>query len=288
MKRSFEALTSHTNSRTTFRPILLPESDLQYAINIGKHANIPTQILDTWIEAHSVLYKPNNSLGARTDSLSYVDYVKKVYLKGHEIFKPGNDAREELKKAACYDTDMTMYVLNYVEMWPFLAGAPVTTTALRNIDREIFWLYGRWQTRASWTLSSPPPISDRGPAIKGILVRAGDDIDGIQVKYGSSWGVLQGNPRGGGEKRIEMGDKEYISSVIIHSGHKLGKLVCTTNLGNRLEQGAARHADEKYQAAPEGYQLTTVKITHWEGYIPTGCEGVLVGFRPLMMDASMS
>jgi hypothetical protein len=119
-------------------------------------------------------------------------------------------------------------------------------------------------------------------------VRGWDDIDGLKVKHGSSWDGFQGNSSGGEEKELDMGGDEWVTSVSITWGFKLGKLVFTTNKDNTLENGHARHATALDTVTPPGYELTSVIITRWNGDSPTGCEGVILGFRPLMTDTTRS
>ncbi|KAK4113308.1 putative mosquitocidal toxin [Canariomyces notabilis] len=282
MKAQFMAKTSPSSSNT--EEILLPHYILEEAISRGARLH------------HRA---PLNG----DEDFDYVTYARKICIQGRQNVKldHGSDSQGYIDASnyrACrdYDSYMVVNVLNYAELWPFMAGDTWTETATRNVDREIFYgPYGRWADNASWTLSSPPPVTDRREPTTSIIVRAWDDIDGLQVKHGSSWDGFQGNSSGGAAKQLDMSKSEYVTSVsatygTIHKyGNKLGKLAFTTNNNNTLENGNAEHADTVSNVtAPPGYELMSVIITRWVEDTPTGCEGVILGFRPLMTDTARS
>lgn len=287
------------------KSLLLPGSMLKGAISRGVKAGVPTKVIDTWKKAYAALYESDSAPKGGDQDLDYVSYAIKIYHQGRKALKlEGGKDYEGYKVAhnhrVCsdYDSSMVRNVLNYTKLWPFMAGDVWTTDASRpvdfeipygDIDREIFYgPYGRWADNASWSLSDPPPVTDRGDSITAINVRAWDDIDGLEVKHGSSWDGFQGNRTGGTAEELDMGKDEYVTSVSIKYGFKLGSLVFTTNKNNKLDKGDARHADTVQDVAPAGYALSSVIITRWVGDTPTGCEGVILGFRPLMTDTTRS
>lgn len=275
--------------------VLLPGSTLKEAIKEGTQAGVPSEVLETWREAYAILYEAESAPKNGDADLDYVTYAKKIYAQGRNDVKPytdndretGGPEADKYRAIADYDSGMVLNVLNYTELWPFMTGDEFTASAKKNLNREIFYgPFGRYTDNTSWSPSSPPPVTDARAPITDLNVRAWDDIDGLQVKHGSSWDGFQGSPFGGAPKQIDLAWDEYVTSVDVWYGHKLGKLKFVTNKSKQLENGNARHAEHRGSAAPPGYELTSVTITRWVGHIPPGCEGVILGFRPLMMDTT--
>lgn len=229
-------------------------------------------------------------------SVDYVTYAKNICAQGRKNVKlddgsnyQGYKDAQNYEACSRYDTFMVLNVLNYAELWPYMTGDVWSAASARNVDREVFYgPYGRWAGGALWTLSDPPSVTDRSNNVTSIIVRAWDDVDGVQVKHGSSWDGFQGNQSGGAAEQLDLGSDEYVTSVSLTTGFKLGKLAFTTNKNHKLENGSAKHAETVTDVAPPGYELTSVRITGWSGASPTGCEGVILGFRPLMTDTKRS
>jgi hypothetical protein len=299
MRNQFKARTSPSSGSAPddhkrLEDILLPGSILKEAINRGAEAGVSTEVLDTWKDAYACLYERDGAPEDGVDDLDYVTYAKTICTRGRRQvnIEQGNNYQgyqeaENYQACSDYDTSMVLNVLNYAELWPFMAGDKVTATAIRNVDREIFYgPYGRWADNAAWDLSSPPPVTDRDDNITSIIVRAYQDVDGLQVKHDMSWDSFQGNSSGGVPKQIDLDAREYVTSVSATYGFKLGKLAFTTSDNNTMENGWAIHATDTTVVAPPGYELTSVTITRWVGDSPTGCEGIILGFRPLLTDTT--
>lgn len=203
-------------------------------------------------------------------------------------YDAGFSEADKARTLSDYDTSMVLGVLNYAELWPFLSGNKWPSAITRIVDREVFYgPYGRWADGVSWDSTTPAPITDRGASITGIYIRGWDDIDGLSIQRGGAWDGAQGSSSGGAPKEISIGKDEYITSVDVTSGYKLGKLAFKTNKNNSLSNGNARHADTDHNAAPPGYALTSVRVTRYVAHVPPGCEGVILGFRPLITDSSV-
>lgn len=278
------------------RDMTLPTSLLGEAISRAVDLGIPTEVLDTWKKAHASLSRPGRDSDNDGGGTDYVAYAKQTCIRGRSRVKTEGgsnyqgwlDARN-YEAHGRYDTLMVLHVLNYAEIWPFMAGDEWTATAARNIDREIYYgPFSRWANNAPWSLSSPPPVTDRGSNITCILVRSRDDIDGIQIKHGATWDPFQGNSAGGEESRVELGPDDYISTVKVGTDFKFGQIWLESNdSGGWYVYGAGRHAGNKQATiSPPGYELSNIIITGWTGDTPTGCEGVILGFRPLLTDAA--
>ncbi|KAF4443756.1 Pesticidal crystal protein cry3Ba [Fusarium austroafricanum] len=267
---------------------------LKGAIATAIDLEMPTEIVDTWKDAYSDLSAPASGYagGDSYDDLDYATYAYKVYHIGRGQVKPyraelndydnrGSQAAATLRAYADYDSGMVMNVLNYAEYWPYLAGDKMPESVLKRLDREIYFgPFGRYTAHAAWTESSEPPITDRGPPITSAYVRGGDDIDGLQMRYGNSWGDAYGSTTGGRPKQLDLAKDEYFYWVSVWYGQKLGKLRFWNNKDKALENGNARHGSYGNHAAPPGYRLTSVHITRWERSTPPGCEGIILGFRP--------
>ncbi|KAI1210211.1 delta endotoxin [Annulohypoxylon truncatum] len=270
------------------------KSCLENAIKAGPALGIPANVIDTWKEAYADLFESGKSPKDSNDDVDYVSYAKKIYIQGRYQVKPYEDVGDKggadagkYRAYAEYDTSMIMNVLNYAELWPFMTGASMTESAMKNLDREIFYgPFGRYAYYSSWDPSTPPRVDNRSSPITSLIVRAWDDIDGMQIKQGQSWGSWQGSSTGGAPKQLDLWADEWIKSFEVTYGHKLGKVKFVTNKGRSIENGNARHATIKKSGAPPGYELTSVIITNYESHIPPGCEGIILGFRPLMTDPS--
>ncbi|EWZ81141.1 hypothetical protein FOWG_14717 [Fusarium oxysporum f. sp. lycopersici MN25] len=156
---------------------------------------------------------------------------------------------------------------------------------LKRLDREIFFgPFGRHTTNATWSESSEVPITDRGPRITSAYVRGWDDIAGLQMRYGDSWGHAYRSATGGASKQLDLAEDEYFYWVSVYYGQKLGKVRFWSNNDKALECGSGKHGSYYGYAAPPGYRLTSVYITKWERFTPPGCEGIILGFRPSIIE----
>ncbi|KAK2933622.1 hypothetical protein FoTM2_004865 [Fusarium oxysporum f. sp. vasinfectum] len=243
---------------------------------------IPTNIVDTWKDAYSDLAVPaSGSAGNEEgyDDLDYATYAYKVYRKGRGQVKPyraklndadnrGSTAAAALRAYADYDSGMVMNMLNYAEYWPYLAGDKMPEYVLKRSDREIFFgPYGRHTTNATWSESSEAPITDRGPRITS--AHLGPCL----------WTTTAGAP-----KQLDLVEDEYFYWVSVYYGQKLGKVKFWNNNDKALECGSRKHRSYYGYAAPPGYRLTSVHITKWERFTPPCCEGIILGFRPSIIE----
>lgn len=265
---------------------------LQDAIKVGEDAGWPAELLDTWRVAHDVLAKPTAL--AKRAAINYPTYAKDTYEKGRKLVKPyelgnyhGTGVGEALLFNALSDYDSTMIknVLTYAEFWPYISGeVPMPDSAKKALDREIFsGPYGRFTEGATWDASKAPPVTQRGANITAVRVRGYDDIDALQVQYGGSWGPLFGNPDGGVESLANLAFDEYIQSIDTHYGFKLGQLTFFSNTNKTYgPYGRGKNSQRTLLVEHEGFGLTSMYITRWAYPTPTGCEGIIFGFRPLL------
>ncbi|EXM12759.1 hypothetical protein RAB80_003734 [Fusarium oxysporum f. sp. vasinfectum] len=238
--------------------------------------------VDTWKDAYSDLAVPaSGSAGNEEgyDDLDYATYAYKVYRKGRGQVKPyraklndadnrGSTAAAALRAYADYDSGMVMNMLNYAEYWPYLAGDKMPEYVLKRSDREIFFgPYGRHTTNATWSESSEAPITDRGPRITS--AHLGPCL----------WTTTAGAP-----KQLDLVEDEYFYWVSVYYGQKLGKVKFWNNNDKALECGSRKHRSYYGYAAPPGYRLTSVHITKWERFTPPCCEGIILGFRPSIIE----
>jgi len=115
-------------------------------------------------------------------------------------------------------------------------------------------------------------------------VRRWDDIDGLQMWYGDSWGHAYGSTTGGASKQLDLAEDEYFYWVSVYYGQKLGKVRLWNNNDKALECGSGKHGSYYGYAAPPGYRLISIHITKWERFTPPGCEGIILGFRPSIIE----
>ncbi|EXK40864.1 hypothetical protein FOMG_07596 [Fusarium oxysporum f. sp. melonis 26406] len=243
---------------------------------------MPTNIVDTWKDVYSDLAVPaSGSAGNEEgyDDIDYATYAYKVYRKGRGQVKPyraelddadnrGSTAAATLRSYADYDFSMVMNVLNYAEYWPYLARDKMPESVLKRVDREIFFgPFGRHTTNAAWSESSEAPITDRGPRITSALLGSCLWID--------DWGA---------SKQLDLAEDEYFYWVSVYYGQNLGKARFWNNNDKALECGSGKHGPHYGYAAPPGYRLTNAYITKWERFTPPGCEGIILGFRPSIIE----
>lgn len=126
-------------------------------------------------------------------------------------------------------------------------------------------------------------MTPRGGNIAAMRVRSQDGIDALQVQYGSSWGPLFGSPMGGVEALANLAFDEYIQSIDTHYGFKLGQLTFFSNTNKTHGwYGSGQSSQNQTLVKHEGFGLTSMHVTSWEATSPTGCEGIIFGFRPLL------
>ncbi|KAM3428456.1 hypothetical protein NHJ13734_008593 [Beauveria thailandica] len=265
---------------------------IKECIAIGEAAGWDAELIDTWKAALETLSKAT-ALNRRA-TLTYPAYVKQYYEKGRTLIKPytsiseGSDTglSEALALNALSDYDATMFknVLTYAEFWPYLTGKEMPESAKLALDREIFFgPYGRYTEGATWNAKNPPPITDRGSNITAIKVRSWHDVDAVQVQYGGKWGHLFGDEHGGAEHQANLAFDEYIQSIDVLYGQKLGQLTFFSNKDQTHGwYGNGVHTYNRTSIKHEGYGLTSMVVTHHEKHVPPGCEGIIFGFRPLL------
>ncbi|OBT52544.1 hypothetical protein VE04_08543 [Pseudogymnoascus sp. 24MN13] len=303
MRDEFKKLTSPGTVAKFDRQSLSDERyALQDAIKKGTEWGVPAKVLDTWHEAYSDRFGPKTNIDEIIRDIEakvthgpsdYVSYVWKYYEEGRKKvvpYKPhinepenrGITAGARLRAYADYDSRMAMTVLNYAALWPFLAGEKITERGMMFLSREIFYgPFGRCTT-VDWNESTPPKPSICSSRITSVYVIGGADIECTCMKYDNTWGHSYGKSCGGKPYQLDLERDEYVKSVETKYGHKLGCLKFVTNKDRFLKCGASRHADKGGSAAPVGYELTSVYITQFESHEPGGCEGIVLGFRPLL------
>ncbi|OAA36108.1 Delta endotoxin [Beauveria brongniartii RCEF 3172] len=265
---------------------------IKECIAVGEAAGWDAELIDTWKAALETLSKAT-ALSKRA-TLTYPAYAKQYYEKGRTLIKPytsiseGSDKglSEALALNALSDYDATMFknVLTYVEFWPYLTGKEMPESAKLALDREIFFgPYGRYTGGATWNAKNAPPITTRGSNITAIKVRSWDDVDAVQVQYGGHWGPLFGDANGGAEHQANLAFDEYIQSIDVLYGQKLGQLTFFSNKDKTHGwYGNGVHTRNRTSIKHQGYGLTSMVVTHWEKHVPPGCEGIIFGFRPLL------
>ncbi|KAF5978659.1 mosquitocidal toxin [Fusarium coicis] len=297
MRAEFKKKTSPQGVAVHAASIASEQSHLlKGAIATAINQEIPMNVVDTWKGAYSDLTVYASGSAGNGEGYDDLDYVTYVYRKGRGKVKAykaelndadnrGSAAAARLRAYADYDSGMIMNVLNYAEYWPYLAGDEMPESMLRKLDREIYFdPFGRHTTNATWSESSESPVSDRGSPITSAYVRGWDDIDGLQMRYGYSWGHAYGSTTGGAPKQLDLAEDEYFYWISVYYGQKLGKVRFWNNKDKALECGSGKHGSYYGCAAPPGYRLTNVHITKWESFTPTGCEGIILGFRPSIIE----
>ncbi|CEI67588.1 hypothetical protein FVEN_g5679 [Fusarium venenatum] len=272
---------------------------LKEAIATATDLDIPTKIVDTWKTAYADLVATTSgSTGdeGNYDELDYVTYVNRIYQKGRGQVKiqdppvtdrenPGAGDAAKLRAYADYDSGMIMNVLNYAEFWPYLAEGKIPESVLKTLDREIFFgPFGRYTTYATWSDTIGPSITDRGPPITSVYVRGYNDIDGLKIKYGQNWGPEFGSMNDGEAQQLDLAEDEYFYFISVWYGQKLGGVKFWNNKDKGLVSGKSMNGSHYGRAAPPGYRLTSAYITKWERSTPPGCEGLILGFRPSMIE----
>ncbi|KAM0238411.1 hypothetical protein ACHAP5_008601 [Fusarium lateritium] len=273
-------------------------SMLKTAIATAVDLEMPSKLVDTWKNAHADLVTLESatvtSEGDYND-IDYVTYVNKIYLQGRQQVKTydleddigehdnfGATVAAKLRAFADYDSSMVMNVLSYASYWPHLDRSKMPESAMSVADREIFFgPYGRYPHYAKWNDRWAAPITARGPPITSIYLRGDGDVDGVQMKYGNSWGYAFGSAEDGEPKQLDLTKDEYCCRVSVWFGHKLGKVKFWNNKDVSIEIGNCYNGRHGYHAAPPGYSLSSVYITNWESHTPRGCEGIILGFRPI-------
>ncbi|KAM3499326.1 hypothetical protein MY11210_009620 [Beauveria gryllotalpidicola] len=264
---------------------------LKECIAIGEAAGWDKELLDTWRAALKTLSK-ETALTKRA-TMTYPAYAKEQYEKGRKLVKPytatyfDKGAAEALHFNALsdYDAQMIKNVLTYAEFWPYLTGKKMPDSAKLALDREIFsGPYGRYTKGAAWNDKTPPPIKGRDAKITAVKVRAWNQIDELQVQYGGQWGALFGDASAGQEAQANLAFDEYIQSVDAHYGQKIGQLTFFSNKDKTYgPYGEGKNALNKTLVKHEGFGLTSMTATHWEKHAPPGLEGIIFGFRPLLV-----
>ncbi|RFN51308.1 pesticidal crystal protein cry3ba [Fusarium flagelliforme] len=276
-------------------------SMLQAAIAIAIDLEMPSKLIETWKSAHADLVASDSVTVASEDNyndIDYIAYANDIYLQGRQQVKPyspeldlpedsnrGAKSAAKLRAYADYDSSMVMNVLSYTSFWPYLDGSEMPEVALKGADREIFFgPYGRYTDYAKWSDTRTAPITDRGPPITSAYLRGSGNVDGLQMKYGNSWGQAFGSTQAGLPNQLDLGKDEYFYWVSVWYGHKLGKVRFWNNKDVSIENGNCANGPHGNHAAPPGYALSSVHITNWESFTPRGCEGIILGFRPICFE----
>ncbi|KAG8423098.1 hypothetical protein J3458_000018 [Metarhizium acridum] len=298
MKKDFKHWTSPGSAPTEYRKSLSQEaSSLKKAISEGKKLGLPAKLLETWQTTYDEFVESDENYDdIPSTHIDYVSYVKQVYEEGRKKVKPyppvlrpedlnmGAEVAGKMRAYADYDRNMITHVLAYSELWPWMVDGTTPPQVLKNLDREVFCgPFGRYAKHTTWSETSPPTIDDRRAAITSVYIRGWDDVDCVWIQYGDSWGDCYGSRTAGVLQELALAHDEYITSVGVSYGFKLGSVKFTSNKNRTVKVGDARNGDKVHvTSAPKGYALTSVYITNWESHIPPGCEGIILGFRRLI------
>lgn len=273
---------------------------LAQAIKDGEASDWAADLIATWKKAYAALGVQERSIFARSNT-DYRAYIDNTYKRGRDMVKPyrpvidgrfaedenpGITAAAELAAYADYDALMIPHALSYMELWPYLVGEEELPLEVgRKLDREIFsGPYGRYTTGVPWNSTIPPPVVGRAEDTKvsSVSVRAYDDVDMLQLKYGTQEGALYGDRTGGILYQFGLAANETIQTIHIQAGHKLGSLQFITTDNQYGPYGSARYnSNFQFTASHAGYAMSSAYVTNWSGHSPPGCEGVFLGFRPL-------
>ncbi|WP_346840163.1 hypothetical protein [Microbulbifer sp. SAOS-129_SWC] len=110
---------------------------------------------------------------------------------------------------------------------------------------------------------SDTPFSDDPSApVTGLVVRAGDLIDSIQMIYGGEPGAVHGSPASGEPHRWDLQENEAIVGVFGGAGGAMNQLVFRTNLGREIGTGGSG-GNYFIALAPQGVNAALTSI---EGY----------------------
>ncbi|KAF4343958.1 Delta endotoxin [Fusarium beomiforme] len=283
---------SDSASMNTTTGITQTELDiLRGAIEEGDKSGWPPTLLDSWKEAYADLTVESPRL-ARRSLMDYPSYAKQTYEQGRKLVKPYESKWEEthekeallLRAISDYDATMFSTVLAHAEFWPCITGeVEMSAESWEIVGREIYsGPFGRYAEYAKWSTSEPPAVTPRQDNITQIVVRAWNDIDGFGVKRGEEWDFWQGSKVGGAENWVNLGDDEYIISVDVGWGHKIGHLKFVSNKRDFGPYGISKNAKFSDIVNHTGYGLTSMYMTHFGYAEPTGIEGIFFGFRPLL------
>ncbi|UNI24635.1 hypothetical protein JDV02_010368 [Purpureocillium takamizusanense] len=148
------------------------------------------------------------------------------------------------------------------------------------LHREIFsGPWGRHTTYADWTEEKPFGIHQHDERITALYLRGWDDVDCVQIKYDDRWGYHYGSETGGAPQHLDLAKDEYVESIDVRYGHKLGMVKFVTNKEREVQVGKERHGFVWGTAERGGCELTSVNVTKYEAHTPPGCEGIIFGFR---------
>lgn len=94
---------------------------------------------------------------------------------------------------------------------------------------------------------------------------------------------LLGNANGGLESVANLAADEYIESIDTLYGFKLGQPTFFSHKNKTPGgYGNAVTSQNKTLVKHDGRGLASIQITHWGGATPTGYEGLIFGFTPLL------
>lgn len=143
---------------------------------------------------------------------AFTQYADKFYEQGHEHVagktKKNYHKCEPFRSVNAYVRQMTLSVLDFVQLWPYFDPAKYPNPVSVYLDREIYSdPVGTCDDSGAIKLPSPPtqPISQ-------ITVWAWDRIDAVQLTYPAGGGP------GGVTKTARMGDKKGGSDKHPHGG----------------------------------------------------------------------
>ncbi|KAF5585995.1 Delta endotoxin central region subgroup 1 [Fusarium subglutinans] len=240
-------------------------------------SDVPTETLEKWRSVHEYLATMNEHAIPAIDNSSYVTYAKTTYDSGRYNVKAeweglsGYDtgAKEGalFRAKMQYDAGMTIHVLNYADLWPYLAGKELTEEALTNLDGEIFASRGRHDIR-----------------VNAVYVGGITNVELLQIKYGDKWGTAYGSDAIDKASTTDLDIKagEYLYWLDVWFGQKLGCAQFWLNNGNMLRE-VGRSGSTKGELWFADHQVTSVYGINYESHPPSGLEGIIVGFRPLFL-----
>ncbi|KAG7424167.1 Pesticidal crystal protein Cry3Ba [Fusarium oxysporum f. sp. raphani] len=226
---------------------------LKGAIATAIDLEMPTNMSDTWKDVYSDLAVPaSGSAGNEEgyDDLDYATYAYKVYRKGRGQVKP--------YRAKLNDADNR--------------GSTAAAALRAYADYDSGMVMNMLNYAEYW----PYLAGDKMPEY--VLKRSDREI------FFGPYGRHTTNATWSESSEAPITDRGPRITSAVYYGQKLGKVKFWNNNDKALECGSRKHGSYYGYAAPPGYRLTSVHITKWERFTPPCCEGIILGFRPSIIE----
>ncbi|MFJ3594774.1 insecticidal delta-endotoxin Cry8Ea1 family protein [Streptomyces sp. NPDC090231] len=268
--------------------------------------------IDALRAEHLELTRPGerSEQGETRDGPSGTDYVEWVVYYTNEGGKQAQLSEESVKyrdeqgseggvagntqKARWdYASSLVTSVLNYSDLWPYLLDGVPQDFELRNL---CYGTLGRGTGNMTCLTDDEPNDRPYGRTdelhydrqIRGVRIWGGQDLFAMQVNYGGSsdWDPVAGKPLDT-LAELRLGKYEYIESVEVKYGYKVGYAKLTSSAGRTAECGHAEYTSYYGQTSDftykfPGYRLSYLESTQYSAADPQGIEGLVLGWRSLM------